>query len=1510
MTRTFSKIGLVILFSLFGIFFFNPTAAHAALITSGTVYVDSDLGTNNGTCGASTGAAACKTLSYATGSRLGTFTGPVTVNCVGATAETASLSLFQATYTTTATNYLEIVGNWTGGVYDATKFHLSLSNTPGLVIRADYVRVHGLQIVKTSSSADSQVNINVFSQTASANDIRVYNNLLIQAGNASFIEPALTFSSANTIAYVWNNIIYGTSANSTSGSSAISISAGASINIYSNTIISGFNGIKRTAGTVVVKNNYIKSGGSGLALTGTMSSTTNATSDTTGSTGLRSVPYTTDNFTNVTSGSENFTLPQGSLLVGAGTDTSGETAPLNFTTDVKGTTIAAPWSIGANYTAYVVDTTAPTPGSSGTATTSNVYDISLTLNWTKATDDITPQGSLQYRVYQSSSNNISTPTTAVANGTAVNSYTTDINTLAITGLYGSNTYYFTVLVKDSTGNVAAYTTKSVTTHSPCSVTLTDFSAGTNAANATGGLLDSSTYGVSGSNWAITDSGGGNVTFASAAHHALGGFFPTGCTNAWPGDLGSLGMSAYSATSATRSAQFTFPSPVGTTSASIGVWFKTDYPDNASSLNIDILTLRATTLYANMTFAGNGAGLRIGPEIKATNGASCGSSSLTQVGVSSNTWYYLSEQITSVTDGSKKFEEAVYDENFNELVRWNATPCTSETPTYVNIGILPTSGTLFGYHLYFDKLATCFRGTCPFPLMPIRASTLLTPSFSSIGATSVVASSTITFTGGEDVSASGFAYGTSATLATVIATTTLGAQSGTAQFSQTISSLTCGTTYYVRPYTVNTAGTSTAAIASFTTSSCGSAPTVTTSAASSITALTAILNGSISVTGGADATQSGFAYGTNSTLATVIATTTLGAQTGTASFISSASSLTCNTVYYFRAYATNTSGTGYGSIQSFTTSACSPTVTIQTASSIGLTSATANGNITATGGATPTVRGFAYGLTTAYSFGTTTESGSFSTGAFTASLSPLLCSTTYHVRAYAINSAGTSFSGDQSFTTTSCARPTVSSSAATSLTPTTAILNGSITDDGSISITDSGFALGSNSTLTSGVATTSLGAQSGSVPITLTNSSSGLTCGNTYYFRPYAANSSGTSFGTITSLTPPCLAAVSAVSSTVTSIGATITWTSDQISSSKVQFGQDTTYGSTTPERDTSPRVTSHSLSLTNLLSCTTYHYRVRSKDGSNTEVVGTDNSLTTTGCTGSASVLDSSASTITVASGGSVNLLSAGKGITLTVPTSYTTATSSSTFQVKQLDKSAYFSSISLPTGFTNVGSYLYNLKSVSDATTTISTFAQPLTVSIAYTDADVTDIDTSTLTIKRWDGVAWNSLTSCTTDTSLKTVTCSTTGFSDFALFGQAVTPSQSPAPATPSSSSSQVSTGSSGSASPSFLCKYLGWYCGQTKPTVIIPATPAPAPTHSAPTLSFTRDLETGMTGNDVRELQKYLNAHGYIVNKNGLGSPGSETDFFGSLTKQALMKLQKDNKLPSTGYFGPLTRKLLSS
>jgi hypothetical protein len=76
--------------------------------------------------------------------------------------------------------------------------------------------------------------------------------------------------------------------------------------------------------------------------------------------------------------------------------------------------------------------------------------------------------------------------------------------------------------------------------------------------------------------------------------------------------------------------------------------------------------------------------------------------------------------------------------------------------------------------------------------------------------------------------------------------------------------------------------------------------------------------------------------------------------------------------------------------------------------------------------------------------------------------------------------------------------------------------------------------------------------------------------------------------------------------------------------------------------------------------------------------------------------------------------------------------------------------------------------------------------------------------------------------------------------------------------------------------------------------------------PRYVFKKSLWFGQSGPDVRELQKYLNNHGFAVSQSGFGSSGNETNYFGALTRQALANFQKANRIfPAVGFFGPKTR-----
>jgi hypothetical protein len=127
---------------------------------------------------------------------------------------------------------------------------------------------------------------------------------------------------------------------------------------------------------------------------------------------------------------------------------------------------------------------------------------------------------------------------------------------------------------------------------------------------------------------------------------------------------------------------------------------------------------------------------------------------------------------------------------------------------------------------------------------------------------------------------------------------------------------------------------------------------------------------------------------------------------------------------------------------------------------------------------------------------------------------------------------------------------------------------------------------------------------------------GLTPNTQYNYRAFsndgAGNSAASSNFTFTTAdqssdtTPP---AISGVSSTVVSANAVeITWSTDEASTSEVEFGPTASYGDTATNDSLT---TSHYLSLTALAPERTYHYRVKSRDAAGNWAVSDDFSFQT-----------------------------------------------------------------------------------------------------------------------------------------------------------------------------------------------------------------------------------------------------------------------------------------------------------
>jgi hypothetical protein len=396
-----------------------------------------------------------------------------------------------------------------------------------------------------------------------------------------------------------------------------------------------------------------------------------------------------------------------------------------------------------------------------------------------------------------------------------------------------------------------------------------------------------------------------------------------------------------------------------------------------------------------------------------------------------------------------------------------------------------------------------------PTPPVVTTTNVT----AITHTGAASGGNVTADGGAEVTARGVCWSTSADPTVTSSKTSDG--TGTGSFTSTLSQLTPGTPYYVRAYATNEAGTGYGNQVTFNTSAITLATVITTGA--DVTGTTAVVGGNITSDGGGNITARGICWGTTINPTVNNNKTTEG--TGTGIFSSTITGLSSGETYHARAYATNSAGVAYGDDVSFVATGDKPTATTgdadpQTGSSAWLFGVV-NPNWS------QTVVTFEYGLTASY--GQIVTADQSPTGAdnsdynITSFIDGLEPGKTYHYRIKAVNSLGTTYGTDKTFTTPGD-KPTATTGDADPQTGSTAYLFGVVNPNWSQTVVTFEYGL----TASYGQIVTADQSPTGAdnSDYNITSFIDGLESGKTYHYRIKAVNALGTTYGTDKTFTTP------------------------------------------------------------------------------------------------------------------------------------------------------------------------------------------------------------------------------------------------------------------------------------------------------------------------------------------------------------------------------------------------------
>ncbi len=261
----------------------------------------------------------------------------------------------------------------------------------------------------------------------------------------------------------------------------------------------------------------------------------------------------------------------------------------------------------------------------------------------------------------------------------------------------------------------------------------------------------------------------------------------------------------------------------------------------------------------------------------------------------------------------------------------------------------------------------------------------------------------------------------------------------------MSGLISNTEYHYAFYATNASGTGNSIAEPFTTAT--QLPTVSTEPAQAITPTTAIGVGTVNP----HLTEADLSCRVATSIAGIAGSTAVAASPSPTAPVDTKVAAICaftglapDTTYYYRFYAENEAGENSGSVQSFTTGATAPIVTVGAATDVGYTSATGTGTVTATNDPIDDVYCRVASSPETVTSGTRVTATPSTVDAAAVAV-PVSCGftgltpgTTYYYQVFAVDSAGTGTGQSPATFTTALSEPVISVGTASVVSSTSAI----------------------------------------------------------------------------------------------------------------------------------------------------------------------------------------------------------------------------------------------------------------------------------------------------------------------------------------------------------------------------------------------------------------------------------------------------------------------------------------